>query len=200
VTLLDASESPGGLSSAFTTPGGQLVEPGIKGFWYQVCGMCLQVKCVVIFNCMCCSLVVCCCTSLRLSANLPYAPLHLHSSEPPPPPRPLQYCNIEALVKELGIPSCRLLHAAGPHPHLSTKLLCSTSAVCCLLPNPPPLAPTQYCNIEALVKELGIPSPFTPFTRSSFWTPEGLQVRGNNNRPGARCRGRGHGIGARAVA
>lgn len=36
VTLLDASENPGGLSSAFTTPGGQMVEPGIKGFWYQV--------------------------------------------------------------------------------------------------------------------------------------------------------------------
>jgi len=34
----------------------------------------------------------------------------------------------------------------------------------------------QYCNIEALVKELGIPSPFTPFTRSSMWTPDGLQV------------------------
>jgi hypothetical protein len=36
VTLLDASESPGGLSSAFATPGGQLVEPGVKGFWFQV--------------------------------------------------------------------------------------------------------------------------------------------------------------------
>eukprot|EP00879_Flechtneria_rotunda_P033293 GHRR01036859.1.p1 GENE.GHRR01036859.1~~GHRR01036859.1.p1 ORF type:complete len:186 (+),score=71.82 GHRR01036859.1:198-755(+) len=36
VTLLDAAENPGGLSSAFRTPGGQLVEPGIKGFWYQV--------------------------------------------------------------------------------------------------------------------------------------------------------------------
>jgi hypothetical protein len=42
------------------------------------------------------------------------------------------------------------------------------AAVCCLL--------LQYCNIEALVKELGIPSPFTPFTSSSFWTPDGLQV------------------------
>jgi phytoene dehydrogenase-like protein len=41
VTLLDASENPGGLSSAFTTPGGQMVEPGIKGFWYQVCCFCL---------------------------------------------------------------------------------------------------------------------------------------------------------------
>uniref|UniRef100_A0A383VMW8 Amine oxidase domain-containing protein n=1 Tax=Tetradesmus obliquus TaxID=3088 RepID=A0A383VMW8_TETOB len=68
VTLLDASATPGGLSSAFQTPGGQLVEPGIKGFWYQ------------------------------------------------------------------------------------------------------------YANIEALVAELGIPSPFTPFTRSSFWSPDGLQV------------------------
>jgi phytoene dehydrogenase-like protein len=36
VTLLDASANPGGLSSAFQTAGGQLVEPGIKGFWYQV--------------------------------------------------------------------------------------------------------------------------------------------------------------------
>ncbi|WIA19763.1 hypothetical protein OEZ85_005677 [Tetradesmus obliquus] len=34
----------------------------------------------------------------------------------------------------------------------------------------------QYSNIEALVSELGIPSPFTPFTRSSFWSPDGLQV------------------------
>lgn len=40
VTLLDASENPGGLSSAFTTPGGQIVlEAGIKGAWYQVCGV-----------------------------------------------------------------------------------------------------------------------------------------------------------------
>lgn len=38
------------------------------------------------------------------------------------------------------------------------------------------LPPLQYANIEALVKELGIPSPFTPFTRSSFYTPDGLQV------------------------
>jgi hypothetical protein len=36
VTLLDASENPGGLSSARTTAGGHVVEPGIKGFWYQV--------------------------------------------------------------------------------------------------------------------------------------------------------------------
>ncbi|KAF8062940.1 hypothetical protein HT031_003779 [Scenedesmus sp. PABB004] len=69
VTLLDASESPGGLSSAATTPAGRVVEPGIKGFWYQ------------------------------------------------------------------------------------------------------------YANIEALVAELGIaPSPFTPWTRSSFWSPAGLEV------------------------
>ncbi|KAI8467660.1 MAG: hypothetical protein J3K34DRAFT_523548 [Monoraphidium minutum] len=33
VTLLDAAETPGGLSSAFVTPGGRVVEPGIKGFW-----------------------------------------------------------------------------------------------------------------------------------------------------------------------
>ncbi|GBF89848.1 amine oxidase [Raphidocelis subcapitata] len=33
VTLLDASDSPGGLSSAFVSQGGRVVEPGIKGFW-----------------------------------------------------------------------------------------------------------------------------------------------------------------------
>jgi hypothetical protein len=32
----------------------------------------------------------------------------------------------------------------------------------------------QYPNLFALVKELGIPNPFTPFTPSGFWTPEGL--------------------------
>jgi hypothetical protein len=42
VTLLDASANPGGLSSAFQTAGGQLVEPGIKGFWYQVGDAMLQ--------------------------------------------------------------------------------------------------------------------------------------------------------------
>lgn len=31
VTVLDAAEQPGGLSSAWRTPGGQAVEPGIKG-------------------------------------------------------------------------------------------------------------------------------------------------------------------------
>lgn len=45
VTLLDASETPGGLSSAFTTPGGQMVEPGMKGFWYQVGGGTQQGAC-----------------------------------------------------------------------------------------------------------------------------------------------------------
>ena len=34
----------------------------------------------------------------------------------------------------------------------------------------------QYRNIDALVRELGIPNPFTPWTRSSFWSPAGLQV------------------------
>jgi hypothetical protein len=33
VTLLDAADSPGGLSSAFVSQGGRVVEPGIKGFW-----------------------------------------------------------------------------------------------------------------------------------------------------------------------
>ena len=32
----------------------------------------------------------------------------------------------------------------------------------------------QYPNLFALVKELGIPNPFTPFTTSGFWTPDGL--------------------------
>jgi hypothetical protein len=34
----------------------------------------------------------------------------------------------------------------------------------------------QYPNIFALVKELCIPNPFTPFTTSGFWTREGLSV------------------------
>lgn len=34
----------------------------------------------------------------------------------------------------------------------------------------------QYPNIFDLVKELGIESPFTPFTTSGFWTPEGLST------------------------
>eukprot|EP00775_Hariotina_reticulata_P005159 gene5159-5397_t len=68
VTLLDAADNPGGLSSAFRSAQGQVVEPGIKGFWYQ------------------------------------------------------------------------------------------------------------YANIDALVADLGIPSPFTPFTSSAFWSPDGLQV------------------------
>jgi hypothetical protein len=34
----------------------------------------------------------------------------------------------------------------------------------------------QYANIEALVRELGIPDPFTDWTTSSFYTPGGLQV------------------------
>ena len=34
--------------------------------------------------------------------------------------------------------------------------------------------PLQYHNIFALVRELGIPSPFTDWTTSGFWSPEGL--------------------------
>ena len=34
----------------------------------------------------------------------------------------------------------------------------------------------QYSNISALVDELGIDTPFTEWTRSSFWAPDGLQV------------------------
>ena len=34
----------------------------------------------------------------------------------------------------------------------------------------------QYSNINALVGELGIDNPFTEWTRSSFWAPDGLQV------------------------
>lgn len=67
VVVLDAAEQPGGLSTAWKTSKGQVVEPGIKGFWYQ------------------------------------------------------------------------------------------------------------YANIESLVKKLGI-DPFTEWTRSSFWAPDGLQV------------------------
>lgn len=69
VTVLDASETPGGLSSGWRTPGGRSVEAGIKGFWYQ------------------------------------------------------------------------------------------------------------YSNINALVDALGIEDPFTDWTRSSFWAPDGLQVQ-----------------------
>ncbi|DBA90704.1 TPA: hypothetical protein ACH3X1_003920 [Trebouxia sp. C0004] len=69
VTILDASETPGGLSAGWRTPGGRSVEAGIKGFWYQ------------------------------------------------------------------------------------------------------------YSNINALVGELGIDNPFTEWTRSSFWDPDGLQVQ-----------------------
>jgi hypothetical protein len=72
VTLLDASTTPGGLSSAFTSDSGEVVEPGIKGFWWG-------------------------------------------------------YSNIVSLVEE-------------------------------------------ELNLT------GSSSPFTPFTRSSFWSPEGLQV------------------------
>jgi NADPH-dependent 2,4-dienoyl-CoA reductase/sulfur reductase-like enzyme len=32
VVLLDASAQPGGLSSAFSTPQGRVIEPGIKGW------------------------------------------------------------------------------------------------------------------------------------------------------------------------
>ncbi len=34
----------------------------------------------------------------------------------------------------------------------------------------------QYSNINALVGELGIDNPFTEWTRSSFWAPDGLQA------------------------
>eukprot|EP00898_Chlorokybus_atmophyticus_P004548 jgi/Chlat1/5094/Chrsp33S05020 len=35
VTLVDAADNPGGLSSGFRTANGRPVEAGIKGFWYQ---------------------------------------------------------------------------------------------------------------------------------------------------------------------
>ena len=35
VLLLDAAPQPGGLSAVIKTPKGRVVEPGIKGFWYQ---------------------------------------------------------------------------------------------------------------------------------------------------------------------
>lgn len=35
VLLLDGAPQPGGLSAAIKTPQGRVVEPGIKGFWYQ---------------------------------------------------------------------------------------------------------------------------------------------------------------------
>lgn len=33
-----------------------------------------------------------------------------------------------------------------------------------------------YVNINALVESLGLDNPFTPFTRSGFYSPRGLQV------------------------
>ena len=36
----------------------------------------------------------------------------------------------------------------------------------------------QYHNIFSLVRELGIENPFTEFTRSGFWCPEGLTTEG----------------------
>jgi hypothetical protein len=35
----------------------------------------------------------------------------------------------------------------------------------------------QYHNIFALVKELGIPNPFTRWTPSGFWSPTGLTTQ-----------------------
>ena len=35
----------------------------------------------------------------------------------------------------------------------------------------------QYANIFKLVDELGISDPFTPWTQSSFYSPQGLQVK-----------------------
>jgi len=45
----------------------------------------------------------------------------------------------------------------------------------------------QYHNIFALVHELGIPWPFTPWARSGFWSPRGLaiEVRAPAARPHA---------------
>ena len=34
----------------------------------------------------------------------------------------------------------------------------------------------QYSNINALVEALELENPFTEWTRSSFWAPDGLQV------------------------
>lgn len=137
VTLLDASENPGGLSSSFTTPGGQMVEPGIKGFWYQVCvyvllswfdsnaDPALQLQCTE-------GWAVCICRRQQQTAWQQ------------------QHWRIRLnIFREMSL---------------------AMTAVCWCV------APLQYANIEALVRELGIPSPFTPFTRSSFWTPDGLQV------------------------
>ena len=40
----------------------------------------------------------------------------------------------------------------------------------------------EYHNIFALVRDLGIPWPFTPWSRSGFWGPRGLsiEVRGQH--------------------
>lgn len=41
----------------------------------------------------------------------------------------------------------------------------------------------QYSNINALVAELGIEDPFTQWTRSSFWAPDGLQAGPYSSNP-----------------
>lgn len=89
-------------------------------------------------------------------------------AEPPrhiPVPYPSTQCsvnNTETYCKgPMCANTCQLVN-----PHLNDALCFCCWALCAC----------QYCNIEALVKELGIPSPFTPFTRSSMWTPDGLQV------------------------
>jgi len=100
VTILHASETPGGLSAGWRTPGGRSVEAGIKGYITTV-----------------------------------------------PPP------------------TASARSACTPRDGTPGIILCA----CCRFWY-------QYSNINALVGELGIDNPFTEWTRSSFWAPDGLQV------------------------
>ena len=66
-------------------------------------------------------------------------------------------------------------------------LLCDTSADAWC-------AVRQYHNIFALVRELGIPWPFTPWSQSGFWSPRGLAIEASQPAPRGfahRCAGAG---------
>jgi hypothetical protein len=60
------------------------------------------------------------------------------------------------------------------HPPLACQAnLCQCALVCCLACLP---RPVQYHNIFRMVRELGIPWPFTQFETSGFWGPDGQLI------------------------
>ena len=119
VTLVDGSPNPGGLSAGWRTPQGRAVEAGIKGFWYQVAlppwDAC---ACVYVRACMCrhvyahvsvqsglispiasnCAPVLVW-TAPHVSCTHPL----LSHTDGPCAHMCMQYHNIFALVRELGI-------------------------------------------------------------------------------------------------